>query len=308
MKFRQIFTTGFLATTAFAYCLASLPAVALFAATDGVDSFVPETHTTSKTSSDIKEESATQPSQYEDISEDAKDVKPSDIDNGSDENDNDDEGTNIADPLSPLNKVMFNMNDKLYFWLLKPAAKGYAYVLPEFVRVGFSNTYDNLKSPARVINNLLQLRLAAAGNEFIRFLINSTCGIGGLEDIAKDVLEIKKQEADFGQTLGHYGIGHGIYIVWPVLGPSSLRETVGFVGDRLMYPLTYISESDLPIEASIGIAAHEKVNDTSFRIGDYESFKKAVVDPYTAMRDSFVQYRKNKVEQSYIDKNKHDFK
>lgn len=175
---------------------------------------------------------------------------------------------------------------------------GYAYVLPDNVRTRFSNAYDNLKAPARMINNLLQLRLKQAGTELVRFLVNSTIGIGGFDDIANDVLDIKKQEAEFGQTLGHYGVGHGIYIVWPVLGPSSLRETVGFVGDRFMYPLTYISNSDLPIEATVGIAAHEKVNDSSFKIGDYESFINAVVDPYIAMRDSFLQYRRKKIEES----------
>lgn len=271
-----------------------------------MDSLDPETHAASKDSSDIKEEAATLPSQYPDTSEETHGT-PADMSDGSDENDN--ENASIADPLSPVNKVMFHVNDKLYFWVLKPVTQGYAYVLPEFVRTGFSNAYDNIKAPGRAINNLLQLRFTAAGNEFIRFFINSTCGVGGLNDIAMDVLEIKKQEADFGQTLGHYGIGHGFYIVWPVLGPSSLRETVGFAGDRLMYPLTYISGSDLPIEASIGISAHERVNDTSFRIGDYESFKKAMIDPYTAMRDTFVQYRKTKVEQSNIeDKNLHDSK
>lgn len=131
----------------------------------------------------------------------------------------------------------------------------------------------------------------------MRFLVNSTIGIGGFDDIANDVLEIKKQEADFGQTLGHYGVGHGLYIAWPVLGTSSLRETVGLVGDRLMYPLTYIRNSDLPIEVTVGIATHEKVNDSSFKIGDYESFKKAVVDPYVAMSDSFIQYRLKKIEE-----------
>jgi phospholipid-binding lipoprotein MlaA len=173
----------------------------------------------------------------------------------------------------------------------------YANVIPDYVRAGFSNSYDNLKAPARMINNLLQMRLKCAGNELVRFLVNSIIGIGGFDDIAKEVLDIPKQEADFGQTLGHYGIGHGLYIVWPALGPSSLRDTIGLVGDRLMYPLTYISGSDLPAEAAVGIAAHEKINDTSFKIGDYESFKKAVVNPYTAMRDSFVQYRRKKIEE-----------
>ena len=126
-----------------------------------------------------------------------------------------------------------------------------------------------------MLNNLLQLRFKAAGNELIRFVFNSFAGVGGLGDAAKDALGIVKQEADFGQTLGRHGIGHGIYIILPVFGPSSARDTVGLVGDRLMYPLTYIDESDLSYTEAAGIATHEKVNDTSFRIGDYESFKDA---------------------------------
>jgi len=214
------------------------------------------------------------------------------------EEEEEEEGPEIADPLAPFNKVMFHVNDKLYFWVLKPVTQVYSHIIPEDFRIVFSNAYDNFKSPVRMLNNLLQLRLKAAGNELIRFLFNSTAGIGGLGDVARDALGIKKQEADFGQTLGHYGVGHGFYIVLPVLGPSSLRDTVGFAGDRLMYPLTYVSKDVLPVEATVGIAAHEKVNDTSFRIGDYESFKESAVEPYVSMRDAFVQHRKKKVEQS----------
>jgi phospholipid-binding lipoprotein MlaA len=206
------------------------------------------------------------------------------------------EGPRIADPLAPFNRVMFHVNDKLYFWLLKPVTQVYSHIIPEDFRIIFSNAYNNLKSPVRVINNLLQLRLKAAGNELIRFLFNSTAGIGGLGDVARDALGIKKQEADFGQTLGRYGIGHGFYIVLPLFGPSSLRDTVGLAGDRLMYPLTYVSRDDLSIGEAAGIAAHEMVNTTSFKIGDYESFKESAIDPYVAMRDAFVQHRKKKVE------------
>lgn len=258
-------------------------------------SFVPDTFATPQTSPDIKDKPVP-PSEYDEAAEKEQQETESDKSiNGIDESE--EESPSISDPIAPLNKVMFHVNDKLYFWMLKPVTQGYVYIIPEDFRIVFGNVYDNFKAPARAINNLLQFRLLAAGNELIRFFFNSTVGIGGLSDVA-GALGIKKQEADFGQTLGHYGIGHGFYIVWPILGSSSLRDTVGFVGDRLMYPLTYISGSDLPLEATVGISAHEKVNDTSFKIGDYESFKKAVVDPYTAMRDSFVQYRKKKIEQS----------
>ncbi len=210
----------------------------------------------------------------------------------------DEEVQQIPDPLAPVNTVMFHVNDKLYFWALKPVTQVYSHIIPEDFRIIFGNAYDNLWAPARIVNNLLQLRFKPAGNELIRFLLNSVVGIGGLGDVARDSLGIKKQEADFGQTLGHYGIGHGFYLVLPVFGPSSLRDGVGLVGDRFMYPLTYVSSSDLTLGETSAIFVHEKVNDTSFKIGDYESFKESAIDPYVSMRDAFTQYRKKKVEES----------
>ena len=204
----------------------------------------------------------------------------------------------IADPIAPFNKVMFEVNDKLYFWLLKPITRVYSHIVPEPFRVLFSNVFDNLKSPARVVNNLLQLRFKAAGNEFIRFILNTFAGIGGLGDPATPALGIKKQEADFGQTLGHYGIGHGFYLVLPFFGPTSLRDGAGIAADRFMHPLSYISMNNLSFGQSAGIFAGEKVNETSFTIGEYESFKESAIDPYIAMRDAFVQYRQKKVEDS----------
>ena len=203
----------------------------------------------------------------------------------------------IPDPLAPVNKAMFTVNDKLYFWVLKPVAKGYAHV-PEDFRIVFSNMYDNLWAPSRMLNNLLQLRLKGAGNELVRFLLNSVVGIGGIGDAARDAFGINKQEADFGQTLGHYGIGHGIYLVLPVFGPSSLRDGVGLVGDQLMHPLTYVGSSHLTFAQKTEISTHERVNDTSFKIGDYEAFKASAINPYVAMRDAFAQHRKKKVDES----------
>lgn len=204
----------------------------------------------------------------------------------------------IPDPLAPVNKVMFHVNDKLYFWALKPVTQIYSNVIPVDFRIVFGNAYDNLWAPARIVNNLLQLRFKSAGNELIRFLSNSVVGIGGLGDVARDSFGIKKEEADLGQTLGHYGIGHGFYLVLPVFGPSSLRDGIGLVGDRFMYPLTFVSSSDLSSGETSAIFVHEEVNDTSFKIGDYESFKEAAIDPYVSMRDAFVQHRKMKVEES----------
>jgi len=202
----------------------------------------------------------------------------------------------IADPIEPWNRAMYHVNDKLYFWLFKPAAKGYKYAVPEDVRGIFSNFYENLKAPIRIINNFLQGKPGYAGIELSRFLINSTVGVGGLRDCAKECFGINGRNADFGQTLGKYGVGFGFYIVWPILGPSSPRDTVGLVGDRMLTPTTYISSEWMSPE-STGLSIHKKINYTSFHIGDYEAIKGAAIDPYIAMRDAYVQYRKKALEQ-----------
>jgi len=208
-----------------------------------------------------------------------------------------DDSPQIPDPFARTNKIMFEVNDRLYFWLLKPVAEGYARI-PEGFRLMFSNLYDNLWAPSRMLNNLMQLRLKGAGNELLRFLLNSTVGIAGMGDAAGEAFGIKKQEADFGQTLGHYGMDHGVYLVFPFIGPTSLRDGAGLVGDKFMHPLTYVGSSHLTFGQQAGISAHERVNDASFRLGDYESFKEAAIDPYVAMRDAFVQHRKKKVDES----------
>ena len=201
----------------------------------------------------------------------------------------------IADPIEPWNRAMYHVNDKLYFWLLKPTTKGYRYVVPEDFRGLFSNFYRNVKAPVRVVNNFLQGKPGYAGLELARFLINSTVGVGGLRDCATECFGINGRDADFGQTLGKYGVGFGFYVVWPLLGPSSPRDTVGWVADRALTPTTYVSSQWISPE-SVGLYAHEAVNYTSFHLGDYEAIKGAAIDPYIAMRDAYVQYRKRLVE------------
>jgi phospholipid-binding lipoprotein MlaA len=206
------------------------------------------------------------------------------------------EGPRIADPIEPWNRAMYHVNDKLYFWLLKPAATGYKGAVNEEFRGIFSNFYQNIKAPVRIVNNFLQGKPGYAGIELARFLINSVVGVAGLRDCAKECFDISGRDADFGQTLGKYGVGFGFYIVWPVLGPSSPRDTVGWVGDWFLKPQTYVSSETISPE-SVGLFAHEQVNYTSFRIGDYEALKQAAIDPYVAMRDAYVQYRKKLIEQ-----------
>ncbi len=198
----------------------------------------------------------------------------------------------IADPLEPFNRAMYHFNDKLYFWVLKPVAQGYGKVVPEAARVSVSNFFANLAFPIRFVNCLLQANFGGAAAELGRFTINTVWGIGGLLDPAssKDI-NLSKQDEDFGQTLGAYGIGQGFFINWPIFGPSSPRDTVGLVGDAFLTPSTYLS----PWYAGAGTRGYDMVNDTSLKIGDYESLKEAAIDPYVAIRDAYVQYRLKKV-------------
>jgi phospholipid-binding lipoprotein MlaA len=207
------------------------------------------------------------------------------------------EDSGISDPIEPLNRAVYHFNDKFYFWVWKPASQGYRYVVPEDVRGLFSSFYKNIKAPVRIINNLLQGKPKYAGLEFVRFFINSTLGVGGLRDCAKECFGVTGRDADFGQTLGKYGVGFGFYLVLPFLGPSSPRDGIGWVVDWTLKPTTYIGNTDEWFSPqSVGLFVHEKVNYTSFHIGDYEILKEAAIDPYISMRDAYVQYRKKLIE------------
>jgi len=202
----------------------------------------------------------------------------------------------IADPFEPVNRAFFHFNDKLYFWVLKPIATGYKAVIPEDGRVGVQNFFSNLTTPVRLVNCLLQVKLKGAGNEAVRFLLNTTLGMAGFLDLAKTELKIGKQEADFGQTLGVWGMGPAFYINWPILGPSTLRETVGYVGDAFLDVRTYLPSRLLIVNVSAWTL--DKVNETSLTLGEYENLKKAALDPYIALREAYHQYRQNKIGKS----------
>ena len=202
------------------------------------------------------------------------------------------DGIRIGDPIEPWNKVMFQFNDKLYFWVLKPVARGYRAVVPHVVRNSVKNFFINLTFPARFVNSLLQAKGQNASDELGRFLFNSTVGVLGFWDAAgRFYPNLNPAPEDLGQTLGNYRIGHGFYIVWPILGPSTVRDSVGLIGDSFLNPVTYVE----PTTASMGISAYDRVNGLSFRIGDYEALKDAALDPYEAFRDAYIQYRYKKV-------------
>ena len=140
-------------------------------------------------------------------------------------------------------------------------------------------------------NCLLQAKFKGAGNEVIRFLLNSTFGVAGFFDPAKKEFKIEKTEADFGQTLGVWGLGPAFYINWVFLGPSNFRDTIGFAGDLFLDPRTYLFKNPI----FYLVRPVELVNDTSLTMGEYEELKKAALDPYIAVREAYSQYRQNKI-------------
>ena len=196
----------------------------------------------------------------------------------------------VADPIKPWNKLWYHFNDKFYLWLLEPAAKGYKAVAPEPVRTAVKNFFHNVTTPIRLVNSILQWKGEEVGNEFNRFLLNTTVGILGFWDPAKKY-GLKPSPEDLGQTLGSYGIGNGFYIVWPILGPCTARDTFGFVGDAFLNPVSYVEPTGL----SAGITAYKTINNHTFHIGDYQSLKDSAIDPYEALRDAYIQHRQKKV-------------
>ncbi len=203
-----------------------------------------------------------------------------------------DRAIEVSDPLEPLNRLFFTFNDRLYFWLLRPISKGYSFVFPEPLRVCFLRAYENVKMPIRAINCLLQLKFHGFIKEMGRFLINSTVGILGFGDPAKEVFGLSPQDEDLGQTFGSYGIGAGFYIVWPILGPSTLRDTVGKAGDSLLNPISHLESKDM-----LYVRATESINQVSLEGMKYEDLKGSSLDPYVSMRDAYCQQRETKIKE-----------
>jgi phospholipid-binding lipoprotein MlaA len=197
----------------------------------------------------------------------------------------------VADPFEPFNRAMFSVNDRLYFWVLKPVARGYNAVLPARVRRGVGNFFYNARFPIRLVNNLFQGKFKSAALESERFFLNTFFGGLGLADLSDRHPELRVSAEDTGQTLGSYGLGNGFYIVWPVIGPSTLRDSVGRAGDYFLDPLSYLDAQ----EAEYGAKAGDQINSISSSLGEYESIKQAALDPYIAVRDGYIQYRNNLV-------------
>ena len=229
---------------------------------------------------------------YEDDDYEDDDYEDDDYEDDDYEDDDYSEAGDVSDPLYYLNFVMYKVNDRLYFWLLKPAAKGYNKFLPEYERVGIKNFFTNLSTPVRFANCILQRKFKAAGTELAAFSVNTTIGILGFRNLAKRWYQLDYTFEDLGQTLAVYGLGNGFYLVIPLLGPSSLRDFVGSLGDGFLTPIHY-----LPTFWRLGVRSLQSVNDTSLRIGEYEQLIKSAISPYDSLRNVYIQYREAQINQ-----------
>ncbi|NGZ07008.1 MAG: VacJ family lipoprotein [Magnetococcales bacterium] len=203
------------------------------------------------------------------------------------------DGPVVSDPLEPWNRIVFTLNDLFYHGLLKPVTELYAFILPEPVRIAFGNFFHNLAMPKHFLSALLQGKMEAAGVELTRFGINTILGGLGFFDVAETHFNLKSSDEDLGQTLATLGMDDAIYIQWPILGPSTLRDSFGLVADAALNPLSYVPENPW---TRAEIYGGKVVNQTSMRLGEYEDLKKAAIDPYIALRDAYLQMRRDQVQ------------
>ena len=199
--------------------------------------------------------------------------------------------TEISDPLEPINRAVFSFNNAVDIILFEPVAKVYRFVFPEIIRDSVRNFMLNLRTPLTFAHNILQGDFDDAGVSAGRFLMNTTVGVGGLFDVAtKQGLEYERE--DLGQTLGRWGVGHGFYIVLPLIGPSSLRDSVGLVGDGLATPVFWYAYNDANREwVYYTRGGLEAVDERARLIDTIADLRKNSVDYYVAIRSIYGQKR-----------------
>lgn len=216
------------------------------------------------------------------------------------------EGVEEYDPWESVNTKVFEFNRQVDRWVLKPVAQGYNFVMPDPVQIGISNVFYNLRFPSRFLNNVFQGKVRGAATEMGRFMLNTTFGLGGVYDVAKD-MNITTPEEDTGQTLGFYGVKPGPYVVLPLLPPFNVRDLIGFAGDIALNPVNWLVAPIIEINGVPSVIAHknrmtstmvqlggrvfEIVNDRSLNLEKYQGVEEATLDLYAAVRNAYLQKR-----------------
>jgi phospholipid-binding lipoprotein MlaA len=195
-----------------------------------------------------------------------------------------------ADPLEPYNRAMFGFNEALDAAVMTPLARGYVNVVPELARTGVSNVFGNFGDLWSAVNQLLQGKGEAAATMTMRVATNTLFGIGGLFDVASD-LGMERQSEDFGQTLGRWGLPAGPYFVWPVLGPSTIRDTVGRPLDLAWSPSS-LTQHEL---TSYSISGLQLLDARANLLGASRIVDGIALDKYTFIRDAYIVRRRSLV-------------
>ena len=195
---------------------------------------------------------------------------------------------NPKDPIEGFNRAMFAFNEGLDSAIVKPVAIGYEAVLPSPVRTGVTNFFGNIADLLIGVNNLLQGKGSEAFSDLGRVVINSTIGLLGVFDIASDA-GLEKHNEDFGQTFGRWGVGNGAYVVIPVFGPRTARDTVGLILDVAADPVTHVS----PNADRNVLLVLRAVSDRANLLPADKVIEEAALDKYSYIRDAYLQRRRN---------------
>jgi len=203
----------------------------------------------------------------------------------------------VSDPLESFNRVMFKTNDSLYLVIFRPISKGYELAFPKPVRKGIDNAFENVKYPVRFVNCALQGKFKRAGQETGKFLVNTLGGVGGIFRVSDKVPDLANIPAeDLGHTLAKWGVGHGPFIVLPLFGPSSARETVGLAGDYALNPVNWGlffrgGSGDSAKDWTMIPPSANTLRSLPEQLEIYDAATKDAVDPYISARSAFIQNR-----------------
>lgn len=197
----------------------------------------------------------------------------------------------IPDKIEGVNRAMFKFNDGLYRVTLRPLSKGYAAIVPAPVRRGIGRFFHNLAYPTRFAGNLLEGKFRAAGTETERFVLNTISSLG-FSATADKIPALQEKPSDLGHAFGSWGIGHGTYLILPLLGPSSVRDGIGMgISGYVLDPVHYLQEWEYRAAAT----ATSVVNQSPEQMNAYDQLKAASVDPYVALRDAYSVRRTRRV-------------
>ena len=202
-----------------------------------------------------------------------------------------DSGTDSRDPIESFNRQVFEFNDVVDRAVLKPVAQAYEYVVPEPVRDCISNIFSNFREPSNAVNNLLQGKPVDAASDTCRFVVNTTVGLLGCFDPARQ-MGLEKHNEDFGQTLGRWGIGSGPYLVVPILGPSTVRDAIGVYGAEPYLDVNFYIDN---IRVRNAILGTRIVNQRAELLQTDDLISGAALDKYRFIRDGYLQRRRNLV-------------